>query len=116
MWPPDMVKMCLMPSCFSILATIWPLEIISGVAAVFVSTAVSTAVSIYLLCEILGLRNYPLYNITLRQPDHASGRRVQVNIVVARASGETGHCTHGSEQRVKESGAYAGADIAHRNH
>src|SRR5438874_8374903 len=48
MWPPEMVKMCSIPSCFSIFATIWPLEIMSGAGAgaAFVSGAVSTAVSI----------------------------------------------------------------------
>jgi hypothetical protein len=37
----------LMPSCFSILAIIWPLEIISGAAAGGVAVAWSVAVAIF---------------------------------------------------------------------
>src|ERR1700733_8288584 len=68
MWPPEMVKMCLLPSCLSILATIWPLEIISGAGATGVAVAgvaaagagaalVSVTVSIRISWE-LGRKKY----------------------------------------------------------
>src|SRR5579862_2236250 len=59
-----------MPSCFSILATIWPLEIISGAAAVLLSAAVSTAVCIYLLCVLLS----PEFRVVMKSSDRHSIR------------------------------------------
>ena len=49
------------------------------------------------------------------QPDHPPGCGVQIDIVVAWASRESRHRAHGTEQRVEESGAYAGTDVAYRH-